>query len=80
MEYKISKSMADTDMEAVINGADLDYIVSAGKYLPKLLSTTGELNLVKTVPTEIVKELLLIGGQEPWRTRMPSRTQPGLSG
>ena len=29
MEYKISKSMADTDMEAVINGADLDYIVSA---------------------------------------------------
>jgi hypothetical protein len=42
----------------MINGADLDYIVSA---LPKLLSANGELNLVKTVPNEFVKELLLKG-------------------
>ena len=32
---------------------------SAGKYLTQLFSATGELKLVKTKPTEIVKELLL---------------------
>jgi hypothetical protein len=34
---------------------------SAGKYLPQLFSGTGELKLVKTKPSKIVKELLLNG-------------------
>ena len=61
MEYKISKTMDDVLAETVLKGANLAYMNSAGKYLPQLFSATGELKLVKTDPTEIVKELLTKG-------------------
>ena len=61
IEYKISKTMDEVLAETVLKGANLEYMNSAGKYLPQLFSATGELKLVKTDPTEIVKELLTKG-------------------
>ena len=61
MEYKICKTVDETHVEAVIKGANLEYINSAGKYLPQLFSATGELTLVNKDPTEIIKELLTKG-------------------
>jgi hypothetical protein len=58
MEYKICKTVDENLVEAVIKGANLEYINSAGKYLPQLFSATGDLTLVNKDPTEIIKELL----------------------
>ena len=58
MEYKICKTVDENLVEAVIKGANLEYINSAGKYLPQLFSSTGDLTLVNKDPTEIIKELL----------------------
>ena len=55
MEFKIDKKMEDNDAEDVINDTDLDYLSSAGKFIPKLLSAS-DLQLVKTVPKEVVKD------------------------
>jgi hypothetical protein len=47
MPFKGGKPMEDGKAEAVINGTDLDYLTAAGKFLPKLLSSS-EMQIIKT--------------------------------
>ena len=60
MPFKVGKTMEDKEVEEVIKGTDLEYLTTAGKFLLKLLSAS-DLLLIKTVPKEVVKELLLTG-------------------
>ena len=60
MPFKIGRPMEDGEAEAVINRTDIEYLTAAGKFLPKLLSSS-EMQIIKTVPKEAVKEMLLIG-------------------
>ena len=46
--------------ETVINGTELEFLTAAGKFLPKLLSSS-EIQILKTVPKEAVKEMLIKG-------------------
>ena len=40
MPYKVGKPMEDVEEEEVIHGTDLEYLNAAGKFLPKLLSSS----------------------------------------
>ena len=58
MPLKIGKPMEDEEAETLINGTDLEFLSAAGKFLPKLLSSS-EVQIIKTVPKEAVKDMLL---------------------
>ena len=57
MPFKIGRTMEDEEAETVINGTDLEFLTAAGKFLPKLLSSS-DVEIIKTVPKEVVKEML----------------------
>ena len=57
MPFKIGRTMEDEEADTVINGTDLEFLSAAGKYLPKLLSSS-DVEIIKTGPKEVVKEML----------------------
>ena len=60
MPFNVGKPMKDEEAEEVINGTDLEYLTAAGKFLPKLQSSS-DMQIIKTVPKEAFKELLITG-------------------
>jgi len=60
MPYKAGKIIEATEAEEVFNKLDLEYLNSAGKFMSKLLSSS-QLGLSKTVPKDLVKEMLISG-------------------
>jgi hypothetical protein len=57
MPYKAGKIIEATEAEEVFQKLDLEYLNSAGKFMSKLLSSS-QLGLSKTVPKDLVKEML----------------------
>ena len=60
MPYKAGKIIEATEAEEVYQKLDLDYLNTAGKFSSKLISSS-QLGLSKTVPKDLVKEMLISG-------------------
>ena len=60
MPYKTGKIIEDTEAEELYQKFDLEYLNTAGKFMSKLLSSST-LGISKTVPKEVVKEMLISG-------------------